>query len=163
MKDTCRIVEVTLDEKISLRSPEVEHEKAIAIADLKGDNFFHPVDAEGKPLFEGPYKLHLRLKDNRLQMEISAGDSQTEIFVPVKAFRSIIRDYFIICDSYYKAVRSGETSRLEAVDMGRRGMHNDGASMLQEMLSSKAELDFETARRLFTLICVLHFRLGVPA
>lgn len=163
MRDSCRITEITLDEKTTVRAPEVEHEKAIAVADLKGSNFFYPVKKGGtEPLFTGPYKLHLHLKDNRLHMDISAGENNIDIFVPVKPLRSIIRDYFIICDSYYKAVRSGESSKVEAVDMGRRGAHNEGATMLQDMLSAKAMVDFETARRLFTLICVLHFRLGVP-
>lgn len=163
MDDTCRIQYLTIEEDtVVCPLPEAEHERAIAIADLLNDNHFYPCakDNIDAPLFPGPYSLHLRLKDNRLHFDISTPGIHAPhtLMVPVTPFRSVIRDYFMICGSYYKAVREGNTAQVEAIDMGRRGLHNEGSELLQELLHTKARVNFETARRLFTLICALHLR-----
>lgn len=156
-----RIARIELDQgSITYRSPEIEHERAIAIADLLEDNQFRPVDAG-----EGPYHLRLSVADNRLSMQVSrlgADGSQdeelTRITVPIAPFRRIIKDYFLICESYFDAIKQGSVAHIEAIDMGRRGVHNEGSELLTSLLSERAQFDFETARRLFTLICVLHIK-----
>lgn len=152
-----RIVHVTLDEKtVVRRKPEVEHERAVAIFDLLEENEFCPCDhAEA-----GPYHLHLSIEDNRLVFDIRRNDdSQLEkVMLPVTGFRSIVKDYFLICESYYAAIKRSTPSQIEAIDMGRRGLHNEGSEMLRDRLAGKVEMDLQTARRLFTLICVLHIR-----
>jgi uncharacterized protein (UPF0262 family) len=153
---TQRLAEITLDERTVVnRSAEIESERAAAIADLLGQNQFAP--ASGLP---GPFRLHLAIEENRLVMEISpvaAGGSET-IMLPLTPFRRIVKDYFLVCESYYQAVRSSNLSRVEAIDVGRRSLHNEGSALLIERLADKLAMDHETARRLFTLICVLHLR-----
>ncbi|MBP2297388.1 UPF0262 family protein [Azospirillum picis] len=152
-----RITHVTLDERtVVRRKPEVEHERAVAIFDLLEDNEFCPCDfAE-----DGPYHLHLSIEDNRLAFDIRREDGSEldKVTLPVTSFRSIVKDYFLICESYYAAIKKSTPSQIEAIDMGRRGLHNEGSEMLRERLSGKVEMDLQTARRLFTLICVLHIR-----
>ncbi|MGB9368732.1 MAG: UPF0262 family protein [Xanthobacteraceae bacterium] len=151
-----RLVKITLDEgSIGRSSPDIEHERAVAIYDLLEDNSFVPVDHDG-----GPYVLHLSIAENRLVFDI-----RSEEGAPVMAhlfsltpLRRIVKDYFMICDSYYKAIRTSTPSQIEAIDMGRRGLHNEGSELLMERLKEKIAVDFDTARRLFTLICVLHWK-----
>ena len=153
---TQRLVKVTLDEgSIGRSSPDIEHERAVAIYDLLEDNSFAPVDHEG-----GPYVLHLSIAENRLVFDI-----RSEEGAPVMAhlfsltpLRRIVKDYFMICDSYYQAIRTATPDRIEALDMGRRGIHDEGSRTLMERLDGKVRVDFETARRLFTLISVLHWK-----
>jgi uncharacterized protein (UPF0262 family) len=151
-----RLIHVQLDEKTFVRrKPEVEHERAIAIYDLLEENSFHPIGDDG-----GPYSLHISLADNRLRLDIrsEAGDPLTEVAIPLAIFRGIVKDYFIVCESYYGAIKHSTPSRIEAIDLGRRALHDEGAVMLRERLADKVEIDLKTARRLFTLICVLHIR-----
>ncbi|HYF87386.1 MULTISPECIES: UPF0262 family protein [unclassified Azospirillum] len=156
-KSKRRITHVTLDERSVVRhKPEVEHERAVAIFDLLEDNEFCPCEfAE-----DGPYHLHLSIEDNRLVFDIRREDNSEldRLMLPITGFRSIVRDYFLICESYYAAIKRSTPSQIEAIDMGRRGLHNEGSEMLRERLAGKVEMDLQTARRLFTLICVLHIR-----
>ncbi|MCH2547834.1 MAG: UPF0262 family protein [Alphaproteobacteria bacterium] len=157
-----RIAKIELDQgSITYRSPEIEHERAIAIADLQDDNQFVVVGAEDK----GPYYILLSVADNRLNLMISSCDDALEqkeeiarILVPIAPFRRIIKDYFMICESYFEAIKQGSMNHIEAIDMGRRGIHNEGSEQLIALLRDKATFDFETSRRLFTLICVLHIK-----
>lgn len=155
-----RIIAITLDERTVLwRNADVEQERRVAIFDLLEGNVFAPKTGYENG-YCGPYKLILRVEEGRLALDISDehdGPLET-IVVPMSPFRRIIREYFAICESYYQAIRNASPSQIEAVDMGRRGIHNDAAEMLRERLSEKVEVDFDTARRLFTLICVLHIR-----
>lgn len=151
-----RLVDVTLDESIGRATADVEHERAVAIFDLIEENAFQPVgDVDG-----GPYKLHLSLAENRLVFDITQEDGSpvARHMLSLTPFRKIVKDYFLICESYYEAIRSATTKQIEAIDMGRRGVHNEGSETLQERLSGKIDIDFDTARRLFTLVCVLHWR-----
>jgi len=152
-----RIVHVVLDEKTLVRrKPEVEHERAVAIYDLIEDNRFEPVGLSE----HGPFNLHLSIAENRLSLDLrtQAGEPLTVVALPLSPFRGIVRDYFLICESYYNAIRKATPSQIEAIDMGRRALHNEGSELLQERLKGKIEVDHDTARRLFTLICVLHIR-----
>ncbi len=151
-----RLIAVDLDQRtVRRRNPEVEHERAIAIYDLLENNHFEPVGCS-----EGPYRLRLSLEDNRLIFDIrDQGDgSLGRVPLPLMPFRRIIRDYFAICESYYDAIKRAAPSHIEAIDMGRRGLHNDGSELLRERLAGKIDIDHNTARRLFTLLCVLHIR-----
>jgi uncharacterized protein (UPF0262 family) len=151
-----RIVAVTLDEESIGRSgPDIEHERAIAIYDLIEENLFAPVDAQG-----GPYTLHLGITGNRLMFDIrhEGGAPVVAHLLSLTPFRRIVKDYFMICDSYYQAIRTATPDKIEAIDMGRRGIHDEGSRTLQERLKGKVRVDFETARRLFTLITVLHWK-----
>jgi uncharacterized protein (UPF0262 family) len=150
-----RIVAITLDERSVLRrSPEIEHERAAAIADLLHGNSFAPASGQ-----TGPFTLHLSVEENRLAIDISAADGTSEtIQLPLTPFRRIVKDYFVICESYYDAVRRQNLSQVEAIDAGRRALHNEGSALLIERLTGKATVDHDTGRRLFTLICVLHLR-----
>jgi len=155
-EDSQRIVKLTLDERTVLRrSPDVEHERKVAIFDLLESNHFNP--AECAP---GPYHLSLGIVENRLQLDVRdvADAPLASIAVPLLPFRRVVKDYFEICETYYSAIKTASPSRIEAIDMGRRGIHNEGSELLRERLAGKAELDFDTARRLFTLICVLHIK-----
>lgn len=150
-----RIAHIHLDEaSIVRRSPEVEHERKVAIIDLLEDNTF--TLAEGP----GPYRITLGIEENRLGFDVrDADDVPIKIVVlSLSPFRKIIKDYFAICESYYEAIRSASPAQIEAIDMGRRGVHNEGSELLRERLKGKAEMDKQTARRLFTLVCVLHLR-----
>jgi len=153
---TQRLCKITLDESsIGRSSPDIEHERAVAIYDLLEDNSFVPVDHDG-----GPYVLHLSITENRLVFDIRQEDGAPVMahLLSLTPLRRIVKDYFMICDSYYKAIRSATPSHIEAIDMGRRGLHNEGSELLMERLKEKISLDFDTARRLFTLICVLHWK-----
>ena len=151
-----RIVDLVLDEHtVVRRSPDVEHERRIAIYDLLEENYFAPKGSPG-----GPYILHLGIEENRLAFDIRtpAEQSHGKVVLSLTPFRRVVKDYFLICDSYYKAIQIAAPSQIEAIDMGRRGIHDDGSRLLMERLAGKIALDFDTARRLFTLICVLHLR-----
>ena len=156
MDDQKRIVNVFLDHKtVVRRHPEIDHDRAVAIFDLLDENFFDLVDGPN-----GPYNLHLSVEENRLLFGVcdEADYSVTDFSLPISNFRSIIKDYFVVCDSYYDAIKTATPSRIEAIDMGRRGLHNEGSQALQDRLAPHVKIDFDTARRLFTLICVLHQR-----
>jgi uncharacterized protein (UPF0262 family) len=151
-----RIAAITLDERTVIRrNPEIERERAAAIADLMHDNHFSP--ASGLP---GPFHVHLAAREGRLAMQVqsvAAANGET-IVLPLKPFGRIIKDYFLVCESYSKALRGANLGQVEAIDMGRRGLHDEGAELLQERLAGKVAVDRATARRLFTLICVLHLK-----
>ena len=154
---TNRIVAVTLDEESIGRSgPDIEHERAIAIYDLVEENLFAPEGADG----QGPFTLHLGITANRLMFDIRKEDGTPVVthLLSLSPFRRIVKDYFMICDSYYNAIRTATPDKIEAIDMGRRGIHNDGSRILMERLKDKVAVDLDTARRLFTLICVLHWK-----
>jgi uncharacterized protein (UPF0262 family) len=150
-----RLTDVVLDESIGRSTPDVEHERAVAIFDLLEDNAFEPAGHPG-----GPYHLKLSLMEQKLVLTVTteAGDPVATHILSLTPFRRIIKDYFMICESYYQAIRSSTPSQIEAIDMGRRGIHNEGSQTLQDRLSGKITLDFDTARRLFTLVCVLYWR-----
>jgi uncharacterized protein (UPF0262 family) len=151
-----RIAQIHLDAGSIVRwSREVEHERQVAMFDLLERNAFA---LEGG--FAGPYRVELSLRDAKLIFRVQAegGADATELVLPMRPFRGLIKDYFLICDSYFEAIRNASPSRIEAIDMGRRGLHNEGAEKLADALAGKVRLDAETARRLFTLICVLHVR-----
>ncbi len=150
-----RIIDIELDERtIIWRNPDVEQERRIAIFDLLEENHFAPAG------HEGPFRILLRVEDNRLAIDLKdeGGAPLETIRLGLARFRRLIRDYFAICDSYFKAVRSDSPKGLETIDMARRGVHNEAAELLRECLHGKIDLDFDTARRLFTLICVLHIK-----
>lgn len=151
-----RLVDVELDESIGRSTPDVEHERAVAIFDLIEENSFRPVGDAGN----GPYKLRLSLVDARLVFAIARenGDAVVTHMLSLTPFRRVVKDYFMICESYYDAIRSATPSHIEAIDMGRRGLHNEGSQTLMDRLGGKIDVDFDTARRLFTLVCVLHWR-----
>jgi len=159
MSEECqRLVNITLDEKsVVRRNADIEHERKVAIFDLLDANNF----ALKEQPDEGPFSLHLAIEDNRLIFDIRAEDDTTELMrlpLPVITFRRIIKDYFQICESYFDAIKTASPSKIEAIDMGRRGLHNEGTELLLERIKDRINTDFDTARRLFTLICVLHIR-----
>jgi len=150
------LVKVTLDENsIGRSSADVEHERAVAIYDLLEDNSFEPLGHDG-----GPYSLHLAVVANRLVFEVRAADESAVVthHLSLTPLKRIVKDYFMICDSYYAAIRTSTPSQIEAIDMGRRALHNEGSELLVERLKNKIELDFDTARHLFTLVTVLHWK-----
>ena len=152
-----RIAQVILNESSVIRlSPEVEQERAVAIYDLLESNYFSPVGD-----LEGPFHLHLRVENySRLVLEIRSefDDPLCEIGLPLSQLRRLIRDYFQICESYYDAIKKLTSSQIESIDMARRGLHNEGSEMLTERLKHSVEIDYNTSRRLFTLVCVLLIR-----
>ena len=151
-----RVVGVFLDERsVVSRSAQVDHERKVAIYDLIEENRFKPAGD-----FPGPFNLHLSIAENRFVFDIrDTDDNELKRFTqPLSPLRAIIKDYFMICDSYYSAIKTSTPLKIEAIDMGRRSLHNEGAEILQERLAEKVEIDRGTARRLFTLICVLHIR-----
>lgn len=151
-----RLRDILLDEANIVRlNPDIEHERRVAIFDLLEENYFEPV---GSPY--GPYRLHLLIADNRLVFDVRREDDNPlgKVMLALSPFRRIVKDYYAICDSYFDAIKHAPPSQIEAIDMGRRGLHNDGADLLRERLAGKIEIDNNTARRLFTLICVLHIR-----
>lgn len=155
-----RVAAITLDEHTVLRrSPAIEHERAAAITDLLKDNHFAPLSGRA-----GPFHLHLAVAENRLAIEVRAaaddrgGQPGETIGLPLAPFRRIVKDYFLICESYYGAIRGHGLAKAEAIDVGRRALHDEGAALLIERLAGKVAVDHATARRLFTLICVLHLR-----
>ncbi|HEY0121372.1 MAG TPA: UPF0262 family protein [Rhizobium sp.] len=150
-----RLSDVVLDDTIGRSTPDVEHERAVAIFDLIEENSFEPVGHAG-----GPYLLNLSLVDQKLVFDIRTEEGAVVAahILSLTPFRRIVKDYFMICESYYEAIRSATPSRIEAIDMGRRGIHNEGSRTLMERLQGKITVDFDTARRLFTLVCVLYWR-----
>ena len=151
-----RIVDIILDEEsVARRTPEVEHERAVALFDLLEENDFCLVDGE-----PGPYKLHVGIFEQRLVFGVHSADDRKlrDIGLSLTPFRKVVKDYFLVCEGYYEAVGSAPPARIEAIDMGRRGIHNEGAEALIGRLSGKIDMDFETARRLFTLVCALRWR-----
>ena len=151
-----RLVDVVLDESIGRSTPDVEHERAVAIFDLIEENSFRPVGDEPG----GPYRLHLSLVESRLVMAVSRENGEPVVthILSLTPFRRVVKDYFMICESYFEAIKASSPSQIEAIDMGRRGLHNEGSQTLMDRLAGKIEVDFDTARRLFTLVCVLHWR-----
>jgi len=155
-----RIIHVSLDEATILwRSADIEQERRIAIFDLIEDNHFAPQRAYADG-YAGPYRIELAVEEGRLGIAIHREDgSHLETYVlAMGRFRRPIKDYFAICDSYYQAIRNATPQQIETIDMARRGLHDEAAGLLKERLAGKIEIDFATARRLFTLICVLHIR-----
>ena len=151
-----RISQIELDEdSVVRRTREIEQEREIAIYDLLEGNSFVPNGSPG-----GPYRLILSTSEGRLVFDIRLEDGAEHgrIILSLTPFRRIIKDYFLVCESYFKAIRNAPPSQIEALDMGRRGLHDEGSKLLQERLAGKIELDFNTARRLFTLISVLHLK-----
>jgi uncharacterized protein (UPF0262 family) len=155
-----RIIDITLDERTILwRNADVEQERRIAIFDLLEDNMFAPqrVHPDG---YAGPYKVKLSVEDGRLAIALAREDGTPleAIILGLGRFRRPIREYFAICDSYFQAISNASPQQIETVDMARRGVHNEAAELLMERLEGKISVDFDTARRLFTLICVLHIK-----
>jgi len=153
---SARITGLTLDERsVVRRSADIEHERAIAIFDILEENVFRHLGG-----LTGPFHLQLSIEDNLLIFDLQTPERQPldRITLPLSGFRKLVRDYFMVCESYFQAIRKASPSQIEAIDMGRRGLHNEGSEMLRERLAEKVELDHNTARRLFTLICVLHIR-----
>jgi uncharacterized protein (UPF0262 family) len=151
-----RIAEITLDEHTVIRrSAEIEHERATAIADLLEENSFVPASER-----HGPFHLHLAIRETRLNLEIRslADGSGESVVLSVTPFRGIVKDYFMVCGSYYEAIRQSRLAQVEAIDVGRRSLHDEGSRLLREQLGDKVAIDHDTARRLFTLLCVLHLR-----
>ncbi|MEL6528933.1 MAG: UPF0262 family protein [Pseudomonadota bacterium] len=155
-----RIAHIALDEETILwRNADVEQERRVAIYDLIEENSFKPVRSAERGS-AGPYRLQLAVRDGRLAMDISNTDEELleTLLIGLARFRRPIREYFAICDSYYQAIRKATPAEIETIDMARRGIHNNAAELLLERLDGKVETDFATARRLFTLICVLHIK-----
>ena len=153
---TRRIVDVVLDEdSVARRTPEVEHERAVALFDLIEENDFCLVG--GQP---GPYRLRIGIFEQRLVFDVrnEADEKLRDIVLSLTPFRKVVKDYFLICESYYAAIKKLGPSQIEALDMGRRGLHDEAARLLAERLAGKIEVDFGTARRLFTLVTALHWR-----
>ncbi len=156
-----RICHIEIDDRgLAPPTPEIEQERKVAIFDLLEDNAFAlpaRADAEAPP--PGPFRLGLAIREGRLVFDVGseAGEKVAAFHLSLGPFRQVVKDYFQICASYFEAVKRLPPSQIEAIDMARRGIHNEGARVLQERLEGKADLDLDTARRLFTLICVLHF------
>ena len=150
------ISELHIDsDSLPATSPEMEHERRVAIFDLLEENEFHPHDSQS-----GPYVVNISLKDDRLCLNImrTNGIQRGDVSFSIKPFRRIIKDYFLICEAYHDAIRTATSAQIEAIDMGRRGLHNEGSRLLTDSLRNSVELDFKTSRRMFTLICALHRR-----
>jgi uncharacterized protein (UPF0262 family) len=155
-----KIIHIELDDTgLPAPTPEIEQERRVAMFDLLEDNSFDLPAREGRDVPPGPYTLHLSIRERRLVFVITAGDGTPagEFHLSLGPFRQVVKDYFQICESYFDAVKTAAPSQIETIDMARRGIHNEGARVLQERLEGKADVDTDTARRLFTLICVLHF------
>jgi len=151
-----RIARIDLDERSLARaSADIEHERKVAIFDLLEQNVFSP---NGAP--DGPYNLRLSIVETRLVFDIRTDEDQAlgQIILSMTPFRKIIKDYFLLCESYYDAIRNANPAQIETIDMARRAMHNEGSTILMERLDGKVEMDFDTSRRLFTLICILHMK-----
>jgi len=155
-----KLIHISLDDSnLPAPTPEIDQERKVAIFDLLEDNSFLPVARDGKEMPEGPYRLNLSIRERRLVFAITteAKKEAGEFHMSLGPFRQVVKDYFQICESYFEAVKTLPPSQIETIDMARRGIHNEGARVLQDRLEGKAEVDIDTARRLFTLICVLHF------
>jgi len=149
-----RLQSVQLDEdSLAAASRDQEQERQIAIFDLLEDNYFVPEGASG-----GPYDLHMGLMENRLVLDVRASGYERRHILSLSPFRSLIRDYFMICESYFQAIRNATPAQIEVLDMGRRGLHNEASELLMTRLKGKIETDLDTSRRLFTLICALYRR-----
>jgi uncharacterized protein (UPF0262 family) len=156
-KPKTRLVDVVLDEaSIAPRGPDVEHERKIAIFDLLEQNHFAPEGAADG----GPYVLKLAMQENRLVFHVAheSGETHATHLLSLTPLKRVIRDYFVVCESYYQAIRAASPSQIEAIDMGRRGLHDEGSQLLRDRLDGKIAVDHDTARRLFTLICALHIK-----
>ena len=155
-----RIAHIEIDDSnLPPPTPEIEQERKVAIFDLLEDNSFAIPSRGDQPVPPGPYRLSLAIRERRLVFDIAqeAGEKVGEFHLSLSPFRQVVKDYWQICESYFDAVKKLPPSQIEAIDMARRGIHNEGARVLQERLEGKAEVDIDTARRLFTLICVLHY------
>ena len=149
-----RLEAIEIDEQsLAPATRDIEHERQVAIFDLLEENLFQPEGAE-----QGPYALRISLLDGRLALDITGQGYEKRHILSLTPLKSLIRDYFLICESYYDAIRHAAPSQIEAVDMGRRGLHNEASEKLRERLAGKVSIDLDTARRLFTLICALHRR-----
>ena len=156
MPNLQRIVQIALDEETVIRrSLDIEHERRIAIYDLLEANSFQPVGD-----FKGPYKVLMGMEENRLVLNVRNTDNEplTRVLIPLMPLRRVIKDYFKVCESYFEAIKTAQPSKIQAIDMGRRSLHNDGSDLLMERLHGKIIVDNETARRLFTLICILQIK-----
>ncbi len=154
--EQARLVEVTLDQaSIGRNNAEVDHEREVAIFDLLEKNSFALEGHDG-----GPYTLNLSLADNRLVFTVGDTDRAPiqHVMLSLSPFRRLVKDYFLICESYYQAIKTQPASKIEAIDMGRRGLHDEGSQLLLERLKGKVAIDLPTARRLFTLLCALHWK-----
>ena len=157
---TNRICQIEIDETgLARPTPEIEQERRVAIYDLLEENSFALPPRADRVTVEGPYRVLLAIREGRLVFEVATEDAEkvAEFHLSLGPFRQVVKDYFQICESYFDAVKRLPPSQIEAIDMARRGIHNEGASILQERLEGKAVVDTDTARRLFTLICVLHW------
>ncbi len=155
-----RISRITLDDaNLPPPTPEIEQERKVAMFDLIEDNTFVLPSRDDRVVPTGPYHVELSIRDKRLVFDVAteAEEKAAEFHLSLGPFRQVVKDYFQICESYFDAVKSAAPSQIETIDMARRGIHNEGSRVLQERLEGKAEIDTDTARRLFTLICVLHF------
>ena len=155
-----RICAIDIDERgLARATPEIDQERKVAIFDLLEDNSFELPLREDRPAPAGPYRLALAIRDGRLVFDLTTESDYKagEFHLSLGPFRQVVKDYFQICESYFEAVKRLPPSQIEAIDMARRGIHNEGARVLQERLAGKAVVDIDTARRLFTLICVLHW------
>lgn len=155
-----KIIHIELDDAaLPPPTPEIEQERKVAMFDLLEENSFVLPTREGREVPQGPYRLGLSIRQKRLVFEIATdqGEGAGEFHLSLGPFRQVVKDYFQICESYFDAVKTAAPAQIETIDMARRGIHNEGARILQERLEGKAEVDNDTARRLFTLICVLHF------
>ncbi|SMH39325.1 UPF0262 family protein [Maritimibacter sp. HL-12] len=155
-----RIARIEIDDTgLAAPTPEIEQERRVAVFDLLEENSFAPVARSEAVLPEGPYALRLSIRDKRLvfDIETEAGEKAGEFHLSLGPFRQVVKDYFQICESYFDAVKKLPPAQIETIDMARRGIHNEGARVVQERLEGKADVDTDTARRLFTLICVLHW------
>ena len=149
-----RLQSVEIDEdSLAAVSRDQEQERQIAIFDLLEENYFFPEGAQ-----TGPYDLRMGLLENRLVLDVRGPDYEKRHILSLSPFRMLIKDYFLICESYYAAIKKLGPSQIEALDMGRRGLHDEGSHLLRERLDGKIEVDHDTARRLFTLICALHIK-----
>lgn len=159
-KTADRLIEITLDTASIARAPQqIEHEREVAIYDIMDGNSFALADRAGG-LSEGPYRLKLGIIEDKLSLTVSSEASEPVVthMLSLSPFRRIMKDYFLVLDSYYQAIRTATPSRIEAIDMGRRGLHDEGSTLLMDRLAGKIEIDFETARRLFTLVAALHWK-----
>lgn len=155
-----RIINIEIDDhNLPPPTPEIDQERKVAMFDLLENNSFTMPARDGRDVPAGPYKLALSIRERRLVFDVKqeSDEPATEFHLALGPFRQVVKDYFQICESYFDAVKTLPPSQIETIDMARRGIHNEGARVLQERLEGKAEVDNDTARRLFTLICVLHF------
>ena len=155
-----KLIDISLDDRnLPPPTPEIDQERKVAIFDLLEDNSFSLPARDDREVPPGPYKLGLAIRDRRLVFAVTTENSEQagEFHMSLGPFRQVVKDYFQICESYFEAVKTLPPSQIETIDMARRGIHNEGARVLQERLEGKADVDTDTARRLFTLICVLHY------